>query len=208
MLPRRAPQQRPDRSLPFPARPDRQPRPYSSLARLAGRIDWRFLEERFGEVYEDVPGRPPLPTRLMAGLAILKHTYNLSDESLCGRWIENPNHRSIFAVKSSSSTEAPFDRSRSLTRWRQRMGEDKPDGARAGGLMATAVRTGALRPGHDSGNRKTTSSIRPSRPKAVAFPTRKPSSSTAPVSAWSASPGEARRASLRQSYARGSASAR
>ncbi len=37
-----------------------------TLARLAGRIDWRFLEQRFGEVYEDVPGRPPLPTRLMA----------------------------------------------------------------------------------------------------------------------------------------------
>ena len=32
---------------------------------------------------------PPLPTRLMAGLAILKHTFNLSDEALCERWIEN-----------------------------------------------------------------------------------------------------------------------
>lgn len=28
---------------------------------------------------------PPLPTRLMAGLAILKHTFNLSDEELCGK---------------------------------------------------------------------------------------------------------------------------
>jgi IS5 family transposase len=32
---------------------------------------------------------PPLPTRLMAGLAILKHTYDLSDEALCDRWVEN-----------------------------------------------------------------------------------------------------------------------
>ena len=32
---------------------------------------------------QDKPGRPPLPTRLMAGLAILKHTYDLSDEVLC-----------------------------------------------------------------------------------------------------------------------------
>jgi hypothetical protein len=42
-------------------------------------IDWRFLEERFGAVYSDKPGHPRLPTRLMAGLSILKHTHNLSD---------------------------------------------------------------------------------------------------------------------------------
>ena len=36
------------------------------------------------------PGRPPLPTRLMAGLAILKHTFNLSDEELARRWVQNP----------------------------------------------------------------------------------------------------------------------
>ena len=29
----------------------------------------------------DGPGQPPMPTRLMAGLAILKHTYNMSDEA-------------------------------------------------------------------------------------------------------------------------------
>jgi hypothetical protein len=30
-------------------------------------VDWEFLEERFGEVYTDDPGHPPLPTRLMVG---------------------------------------------------------------------------------------------------------------------------------------------
>ena len=29
------------------------------LVKLAGTIDWRFLEERLGEVYDDDPGRPP-----------------------------------------------------------------------------------------------------------------------------------------------------
>ena len=60
------------------------------LAKLAATIDWRFLEERFGAVYSDKPGQPPLPTRLMAGLSILKHTHDLSDEDLCAHWIENP----------------------------------------------------------------------------------------------------------------------
>ena len=45
-----------------------------ALARLARTIDWGFLEEKFGAVYADGSGRPPLPTRLMAGLAILKQS--------------------------------------------------------------------------------------------------------------------------------------
>jgi hypothetical protein len=43
---------------------------------------------RFGDVYTDKPGQPPLPTRLMAGLVIIKHMHNLSDEALCERWGE------------------------------------------------------------------------------------------------------------------------
>jgi transposase, IS5 family len=38
-----------------------------ALVKLVREIDWRFLEERFGVVYTDKPGQPPLPTRLMAG---------------------------------------------------------------------------------------------------------------------------------------------
>jgi hypothetical protein len=45
-------------------------------------------DERFGVVYGDGPGQPPLPTRLMAGLVILKHLHNLSDDVLCERWLE------------------------------------------------------------------------------------------------------------------------
>ncbi len=54
-----------------------------ALAKLGRAIDWCFLEERFGAVYSDKAGHPPLPTRLMAGLSILKHMHNLSDEDLC-----------------------------------------------------------------------------------------------------------------------------
>ena len=62
-----------------------------ALVKLARTINWRFLEEKFDAVYKDGPGQPPLPTRLMAGLAILKHTYNLSDEVVCELWLENPS---------------------------------------------------------------------------------------------------------------------
>src|SRR5438045_9549706 len=58
-----------------------------ALVKLARAIDWRFLEGSFGEAYSDGPGMPPLATRLMAGFAILKHTFNLSDEELCAGWV-------------------------------------------------------------------------------------------------------------------------
>ena len=68
----------------------------------------------------DKPGQPPLPTRLMAGLAILKHTYDLSDEALCDRWVKNPYFQ-YFCGEEFFQHALVFDRS-SLTRWRQRMG--------------------------------------------------------------------------------------
>jgi len=57
------------------------------LVRLAGEIEWDFLAGRFSSVCGVGPGQPPLPTRLVAGLFILKHTHNLSDEALCDRWV-------------------------------------------------------------------------------------------------------------------------
>jgi hypothetical protein len=35
--------------------------------RLAGKIDWGFLDRRFGEVYVAGNGQPPLLVRLIAG---------------------------------------------------------------------------------------------------------------------------------------------
>jgi transposase, IS5 family len=42
------------------------------LVRLGEQIDWRLIGDKLGEVYTDATGQPPLPTRLMAGMAILK----------------------------------------------------------------------------------------------------------------------------------------
>src|SRR5476651_1466267 len=84
------------------------------LARLARTVDWGFLEGRFGEAYTDDPGHPPLPTRLMAGLAIRKHTYDLSDEVLCERWVENPYYQ-YFCGEEFFQHRLVFDRS-SMTR--------------------------------------------------------------------------------------------
>jgi IS5 family transposase len=114
-----------------------------ALVKLSRTIDWSFLEQQFGAVYEDKPGRPPLPTRLMAGLAILKHTYDLSDEVLCERWVENPYYQ-FFCGEEFFQHRLVFDRS-SLTRWRQRMGEEKLQ-ALLQESLAVATKTEALKP--------------------------------------------------------------
>ena len=134
------------------------------LAKLAQAIDWRFLEARFGAAYSDKAGHPPLPTRLMAGLAILKSMHDLSDEDLCARWIENPYYQ-LFCGEEFFQHKTPFDRS-SLTRWRQRMGEEKLT-ALIQESLATATRTGAAKPSDFSRVIVDTTV----QPKAVAFPT-------------------------------------
>jgi IS5 family transposase len=110
---------------------------------LGDRIDWQFLSEKMGEVYSDGSGQPPLPTRLMAGLHILKYADNLSDDEVCARWIENPYYQ-YFCGEEFFCHRLPLDRS-SMTRWRQRMGEERLQALLQESLHV-AVKTGAAKP--------------------------------------------------------------
>lgn len=76
-------------------------------------------------------------------VAILKHTFDLSDEELCTRWIENPYFQ-FFCGEEFFIHELPFDRS-SMTRCRQRMGEGRI-AALLQESLSVAVRTGAIAP--------------------------------------------------------------
>jgi transposase, IS5 family len=116
-----------------------------SLVRLAQAIDWTHLNQVFGAVYADTGsgGQPPLPTRLMAGLAIIKYMENLSDEVLAERWVRDPYYQYLCGEEFFQH-QAPFDRS-SMTRWRQRMGEERLD----------ALPLEALRIAHKEGALKT-----------------------------------------------------
>lgn len=134
------------------------------LVKLAKTVSWRFLEDRCGAVYTDGPGYPPLPTRLMAGLAMLKHTFDLSDEELCARWVENPYFQ-YFCGEEFFLHRLPFDRS-SMTRWRQRMGEERIASLLQESL-SVAMRTGAIEP-QDTGKIIVDTTV---QPKAVMFPT-------------------------------------
>ena len=79
----------------------------------------------------------------MAGLHILKYMDNLSDEEVCRRWLENPYYQ-YFCGEEFFTHELPLDRS-SLTRWRQRMGDERLEVLLQESL-SVAVRTGAAKP--------------------------------------------------------------
>jgi IS5 family transposase len=134
------------------------------LARLAQEIDWGFIDGRFRSVCRAGPGQPPLPTRLVAGLFILKHMHDLSDEVLCARWLETPYYQYVCGEEVFQHA-LPFERS-SLTRWRQRLGEEQLS-ALLQESLAVAHNTKALAT-KDLERVAVDTTV---QPKAVAFPT-------------------------------------
>ena len=69
--------------------------------------------------------------------------HDLSDDELCARWVENLYFQ-LFCSEEFFVHKPPFDRS-SLTRSRQRMGEEKLV-ALIQESLATAAHTGAVKP--------------------------------------------------------------
>ena len=77
------------------------------LCELSRRIDWETIEKDFSEYYSEI-GRPSVPIRRMVGLLLLKQIYNLSDEAIIDRWIENP-YWQYFTGEVVFQTSKPFD---------------------------------------------------------------------------------------------------
>ena len=50
------------------------------LCKLANSVDWSLFEKSFAPLFCADSGRPPKPVCLMAGLLMLKHLRNVSDE--------------------------------------------------------------------------------------------------------------------------------
>jgi len=91
------------------------------LVRLTEVVDWGALEEVFGKTYHPETGRPGISTRLMVSLHYLKYAYNLSDESVVAKWVENPYWQYLSGMRYFEH-EPPIDSS-SMVRWRHRIGE-------------------------------------------------------------------------------------
>ena len=95
--------------------------PGHPLVKLSKAVDWKRLEEVFGETYCPDNGRPAISTRLMVALHYLKYTYNLCDDDVVAGWVENPYWQYLSGMQFFEH-EPPINPS-SMTRWRNRIGE-------------------------------------------------------------------------------------
>ena len=89
---------------------------------LANKIHWHLFEEAFLPMYSPDKGRPAKSIRLMVGLLMLKHTRNVSDESVVEQWSEN-NYYQYFCGETSFVSGAPCEASE-LVHFRHRIAEE------------------------------------------------------------------------------------
>jgi len=94
--------------------------PEHELCLLAKKIDWVTLEKEFAPLYGTV-GRPSVPIRTIVGLLLLKQIYNLGDETVVQRYLENP-YWQHFCGEIYFQYRLPFDPS-DFVHFRHRIGE-------------------------------------------------------------------------------------
>jgi IS5 family transposase len=132
------------------------------LVRLAEAIDWDWIDGEVADRFSD-KGRPAVESRFMVGLLLLKHIYDLSDERVCERWVENPYYQ-YFTGEEFFQHRFPHERS-GLSHWRERIGN-----------RLEVLLQESLRVAHEAGALKTDDLARISvdttvQPKNVTHPT-------------------------------------
>jgi len=81
--------------------------PEHELCLLAKKIDFDSLEKEFTPLYGTI-GRPSIPIRTIVGLFLLKQMFNLGDETVVEKYLENP-YWQHFCGEVYSQYWLPFD---------------------------------------------------------------------------------------------------
>ena len=110
-----------DQGLLFEPRLSNQLDPKHELVLFSKLIDWDSLEKDLSIYFCKDKGAPAKPVRLITGILLLQHLYNLSDEKVIYGWRENP-YWQFFCGYDYLQWFFPIDPS-SLSKWRQRLGE-------------------------------------------------------------------------------------
>jgi IS5 family transposase len=147
----------------FPSRLDNIINMRHELVKLSQAMDWNFLELKVNSYYS-TEGRPGIPVQLIVGLNILKQMYNLSDDGVCERWVQDPYFQ-YFCDETYFQHDFPIERS-SMTHFRKRVGEE----------FCIALLQESLHSAHKLGALKTKQVERvvvdtTVQPKAITFPT-------------------------------------
>lgn len=91
------------------------------LVLLSERMEWSYFEREFAPLYSR-RGCRSKPVRLMVGCLLLKHLYNLGDETLARAWVMNP-YMQYFCGEVFFEHRFPCDPS-DLVHFRKRIGEE------------------------------------------------------------------------------------
>ena len=132
------------------------------LVKLAGKIDWDWIDREIAALYSD-KGRPGIESRFVIGLLLLKHIYGLSDEGVCERWVYDP-YLQHFTGEEFFQHAFPHERS-DLRPRRKRLGD-----------QLELLLAESLRVAHEVGALRTRDLQRVTvdttvQPKAITFPT-------------------------------------
>lgn len=95
--------------------------PKEGLYQLSEKIPWEEIEKGFEKYYKDF-GAPAKPIRLMVSLLILKQIYDIGDEPVVERWVENP-YWQYFSGEREFQWNKPVEPS-DLVHFRKRIGEE------------------------------------------------------------------------------------
>ncbi len=90
------------------------------LVVLADKIDWNWLDDQLADCFS-AEGRPAEPVRFMIGMFLLKETFNLADEQVWDRWINDPYFQ-YFTGEEFFQHALPHERS-GMSHWRKRIGD-------------------------------------------------------------------------------------
>ncbi|MDX2135417.1 MAG: IS5 family transposase [Saprospiraceae bacterium] len=95
--------------------------PAHELVLLAEKIEWEYFDREFSSHYSHT-GKPSVPVRVMVSLLLLKHMYDLGDETVMVAWVQNPYFQ-YFSGMNTFQWKAPCDPS-DLVHFRKRIGSE------------------------------------------------------------------------------------
>lgn len=74
----------------FEQRLSEQLNPQNPLYKMSKAIPWEELEKALHSYFPAKVGAPAKPIRLISGLFMLQHCFDVSDEDALQNWLENP----------------------------------------------------------------------------------------------------------------------
>lgn len=95
---------------------------HHELVVLAERLNWDWFDTYWRQQFSDAGGPMANSSRRVAGLLLLQHMDNLSDERLIAVWITNPYYQ-YFCGEERFQHKPPINPT-TLTKWRKRLGEE------------------------------------------------------------------------------------